>query len=310
MKTSTFAAIDIGSNAIRLLIKNVEEYPDQVEYKKVAFLRVPIRLGEDVFTRGELSDQKCDLMCSAMQGFSHIMRAYGVESYRACATSAMREAANGEALTERVRECSGINIEIISGQTEAETIFANGMNEMVSPELTYMYVDVGGGSTEVVVYSRHTKIEARSFALGTVRMLSGAVDKEEMKRFKKWLSSMAKKYKPTAIIGSGGNINKVQKLLNKKDKESLTHTEVEMLYRYVSSFNFEERVHTLGMNTYRADVIVPAMKIFLTVCNTCNINEIIVPKLGLSDGIIRTLFEQKRSQSTDRQAVPNSTAKN
>lgn len=293
MQTHTFGAIDIGSNAIRLLIKSVEEYPDQVEYKKLAFLRVPIRLGEDVFTEGKISDEKRDRLCEAMQGFAHMMRAYRVEAFRACATSAMREASNGAEVTEQVRELSGINIEIISGQAEAETIFANGMSETVSPELTYLYVDVGGGSTEVVVYSRHQKIEARSFGLGTVRMLSDAVDKDEMKSFKKWLASAAKKYQPTAIIGSGGNINKVQRMLSKKEKESLNYTEVEVLYRYIKSFNFDERVHALGLNTYRADVIVPAMKIFLTVCNTCKINEIIVPKMGLSDGIIRTLFSDK-----------------
>lgn len=289
MTTNTYAAIDIGSNAIRLLIKTVEVYPDQVEYKKVAFLRVPIRLGEDVFTTGVISQTKRELLREAMLGFAHTMRAYRVQEYRAYATSAMREADNGAAITAEILSLSGINIEIISGQLEAETIFANGINEMVNPAMTYLYVDVGGGSTEVVVYSNRMKVEACSFALGTVRMLSDAVDKDEMKRFKKWLTAVSEKYSPKAIIGSGGNINKVQKLLNKKDKESLDCAEVETLYRRIKSFNFEERVHTLGLNTYRADVIVPAMKIFLTVCNTCKINEIIVPKMGLSDGIIRTL---------------------
>ena len=292
MSTYTFGAIDIGSNAIRLLITTVEEYPDQVEFKKTAFLRVPIRLGEDVFTRGEISTEKRERMCEAMAGFSHIMKAYGVQDYRAYATSAMREAKNGPEITDYIRRNSGIGIEIISGQLEADTIFANGLVDMLAADKTYMYVDVGGGSTEVIVYSNRTKVAARSFALGTVRMLSDAVDKDEMKRFKKWLAEMGRKYQPSAIIGSGGNINKAQKLLNKKDKESITRPELDMLYRYIKSFSFAERVHTMRLATYRADVIVPAMKIFLTVCNQCNIEEILVPKMGLSDGIIRTLYAQ------------------
>lgn len=298
MSTYTFGAIDIGSNAIRLLITTVEEYPDQVEFKKTAFLRVPIRLGEDVFTRGEISTEKRERMCEAMAGFSHIMKAYGVQDYRAYATSAMREAQNGPEITDYIQRNSGIGIEIISGQLEADTIFANGLVDMLAADKTYMYVDVGGGSTEVIVYSNRTKVAARSFALGTVRMLSDAVDKDEMKRFKKWLAEMGKKYQPSAIIGSGGNINKAQKLLNKKDKESITRPELDMLYRYIKSFSFAERVHIMRLATYRADVIVPAMKIFLTVCSQCNIEEILVPKMGLSDGIIRTLYAQHATQNS------------
>ena len=147
MGTYTFGAIDIGSNAIRLLINTVEEYPDQVEFKKTAFLRVPIRLGEDVFTHGEVSPQKRERMCEAMAGFAHIMRAYGVQDYRAYATSAMREAKNGAEIVEYIRKNSGIGIEIISGQTEADTIFANGLADMLAADKTYLYVDVGGGST-------------------------------------------------------------------------------------------------------------------------------------------------------------------
>ncbi len=297
MGTYTFGAIDIGSNAIRLLINTVEEYPDQVEFKKTAFLRVPIRLGEDVFTHGEVSPQKRERMCEAMAGFAHIMRAYGVQDYRAYATSAMREARNGAEIVEYIRKNSGIGIEIISGQTEADTIFANGLADMLAADKTYLYVDVGGGSTEVIVYSDRTKVDARSFALGTVRILSDAVDKDEMKKFKKWLGAIGQKYRPTAIIGSGGNINKVQKLLNKKDRETISRPELDMLYRYIKSFSFAERVHTMRLATYRADVIVPAMKLFLTVCTQCGIDEIIVPKMGLSDGIVRTLYTAHRQNA-------------
>lgn len=294
MSTFTFGAIDIGSNAIRLLISTVEEYPDQVEYKKTAFLRVPIRLGEDVFTLGEISAQKRERMCEAMEGFAHIMKAYGVQDYRAYATSAMREAKNGKEITDYIRQKSGIGIEIISGELEADTIYANRLVDMLAADKTYLYVDVGGGSTEVIVYSDRAKTEAKSFSLGTVRMLSDAVDKDEMKKFKKWLAGIGKRYQPSAIIGSGGNINKVQKLLNKKDRENISRPELDMLYRYIKSFSFAERVHTMRLATYRADVIVPAMKIFLTVCTQCNVDEIIVPKMGLSDGIIRTLYTRHK----------------
>lgn len=294
MSTYTFGAIDIGSNAIRLLIDTVEEYPDQVEFKKTAFLRVPIRLGEDVFTRGEVSAEKREKLCEAMEGFAHIMKAYGVQDYRAYATSAMREAKNGTEITGYIRKKCGVGIEIISGETEAETIYANGLADMLATDKTYLYVDVGGGSTEVIVYSDRAKVDARSFALGTVRILSDAVDKEEMKKFKKWLAGIGDKYRPTALIGSGGNINKVQKLLNKKDRENISRPELDMLYRYIKSFSFAERVHTMRLAAYRADVIVPAMKIFLTVCNQCHVEEIIVPKMGLSDGIIRTLYAQHK----------------
>ena len=189
---------------------------------------------------------------------------------------------------------SDLNIEIISGTKEAETIFAGGMNEVVDDDKTYLYVDVGGGSTEVIVYSKSVKVEACSFPLGTVRMLNDAVDKEEMKHFKKWLKNITEKYTPDAIIGSGGNINKIHKLLNKKARERITYQELDILYEYMKSFNLEERERIMKLNTYRADVIIPAMKIFLTVGKICKINEIIVPKLGLSDGIIRLLYEEEK----------------
>lgn len=289
MNSKTLAAIDIGTNAVRLFISSMEEYPTEVLYKKIAFIRVPLRLGDDVFTTGKIEEKKRKRLRETMQGFSYIMSAFNVEAYRAYATCAMREALNGEEIVQELKEASDLNVEIISGVKEAETIFAGGMKEVVDNDKTYLYVDVGGGSTEVVVYSKGTKVDARSFPLGTVRMLNDAVEKGEMKSFKAWLKSIYQKYTPDYIIGSGGNINKVHKLLNKKEKETITYQELEILYKYIKSFNLEERERVLKLNTYRADVIIPAMKIFLTVGKTCQVNEIIVPKLGLSDGIIRIL---------------------
>ena len=292
MNSKTLAAIDIGTNAVRLFISSMEEYPTEVLYKKIAFIREPLRLGDDVFTTGKIEEKKRKRLRETMQGFSYIMSAFNVEAYRAYATCAMREALNGEEIVQELKEASDLNVEIISGVKEAETIFAGGMKEVVDNDKTYLYVDVGGGSTEVVVYSKGTKVDARSFPLGTVRMLNDAVEKGEMKSFKAWLKSIYQKYTPDYIIGSGGNINKVHKLLNKKEKETITYQELEILYKYIKSFNLEERERVLKLNTYRADVIIPAMKIFLTVGKTCQVNEIIVPKLGLSDGIIRILANE------------------
>lgn len=292
MNRETLGAIDIGSNAIRLLINYVEQN-GTVEFKKAAFIRVPIRLGEDVFTQGSIGDDKRDKLCEAMQAFSHLMKTFNVRTYRACATSAMREAKNGAEIVDYIRSNSGVNIEIISGKEEAETIFEAGdIAGLMNADKSYLYVDVGGGSTEVTIYSNHQRVTSESFPLGTVRIISGAVDSGEMKRFKEWLKDIAEPYTPVAIIGSGGNINKVHKLLGKKDKESLRYVEIKLLYDQLDVMNYEERIKKFGLNTYRADVIMPAMKIFLTVGKACKIDEIIVPKIGLSDGIIHKLHNQ------------------
>lgn len=294
MNRETLAAIDIGSNAIRLLINYIEKSSKVVSFKKAAFLRVPIRLGEDVFTLGEISDEKRKKLCEAMSAFEAVMRTFNVRDYRACATSAMREAKNGAEIVEYIREKSGINIEIISGKEEAETIFEAGdIAGLMEHDESYIYVDVGGGSTEVTLYSDHKRVASESFPLGTVRTISDAVDKNEMKRFKKWLEEVALPLRPVAIIGSGGNINKVNKLLQKKDQESMRYIELKLLYNQINDMSYDERVKNMGLNTYRADVITPAMKIFLTVAKTCKVDEIMVPKVGLADGIIHHLYNKR-----------------
>lgn len=292
MNRETLGAIDIGSNAIRLLINYVEQN-GTVVFKKAAFIRVPIRLGEDVFTQGSIGNEKRERFCVAMQAFSHLMKTFNVRAYRACATSAMREAKNGAEVVEYIRCNSGVVIEIISGKEEAETIFEAGdIAGLMNADRSYLYVDVGGGSTEVTIYSNHQRVTSESFPLGTVRMLSDAVDKGEMKRFKEWLKEVAEPYNPIAIIGSGGNINKVHKLLSKKEKESLHYVEMKLLYDQLDGMDYEDRIKKFGLNTYRADVIMPALKIFLTVGKACKIDEIIVPKIGLADGIIHKLHNQ------------------
>ncbi len=286
----TLAAIDIGSNAIRLVVNYVDNR-NKVAFKKAAFLRVPIRLGEDVFTAGEISAEKRQRLCDAMIAFSCVMKTYNVTHFRACATSAMREARNGAEVVDFIREQSGINIEIISGQEEAKTIFEAGdVAGLMDARESYIYVDVGGGSTEVTVYNNNKRATSESFRIGTVRTISDAVDKHEPKRFKKWLEEKALPYHPTAIIGSGGNINKAHKLLMKKDREPIRYIELKLLYNQINDMSYEERLRNMGLNTYRADVITPAMKIFLTAAKTCKIDEILVPKVGLADGIIHHLY--------------------
>ena len=294
MKTETLGAIDIGSNAIRLLISNVETgmaYPD---FRKTAFLRVPIRLGEDVFTKGKIGNKKKERLLDTMEGFVQVMKMYNVSRYKACATSAMREAENGKEIIDLIYKRSGIPVEIISGQEEADVIFEAGkLNAIMTQKSNYLYVDVGGGSTEVVVYVNQQKVDSNSFSVGTVRMLSNAVEKSEMKKFEKWLEKIYKQYESLSIIASGGNINKVHKILGKRDGEVVLYPELQILYNTLSTMTYEQRMRSYNMDTYRADVIIPAMEIFLIVCNTCFIRNIYVPKVGVADGIIRNLYCSK-----------------
>lgn len=294
MKRETYAAIDIGSNAIRLLIDYAETYSDnRTEFKQTAFVRVPIRLGDDVFLRGSVADEKIEALCDAMQGFASLFRAFAVRDYRACATSAMREALNGDEIIERIALRSGIKVEIIDGVQEAETIFdAGGLISVIDRDKNYLYVDVGGGSTEVIVYAGGQRREAQSFALGTVRIITGAVKPQECRRFEEWLDKTARKWHPAGIIASGGNINKAHKLLDKRARECISDKELKKLHKKLDSLSLEERMERYSINSSRAEVIVPALSIFSTVAERCRIDSIFVPRLGLSDGIIRRLYAQ------------------
>lgn len=292
MKGETLGAIDIGSNAIRLLISNVDTNNySGADFKKAAFIRVPIRLGEDVFTKGRISEEKQKMLTDAMTGFFYTMKAYGVERYKALATSAMRDAENGKEVVEAIRKECFIDIDIIDGQIEGEIIVeAGGLDHLMDREHNYLYVDVGGGSTEVILYSNRKKVMSESFSIGTLRILSGTVDKREKGRFKEWLISAYESHYPLRIIASGGNINKVYKLLGKYEGQYINYPELKVLYTTLSEMTLEERILNYRLKANRADVIAPAMKIFLTVCKHCKINEIYVPKVGLVDGIIHHLY--------------------
>lgn len=292
LKITPLAAIDIGSNAVRLLVANVEQYANETVFKKVTWVRVPLRLGADVFAiEKTITPEREAHLTEIMQGFSHLMRAYGIKKYRACATSAMREALNGAQVVDNVRAKSGVNIEIIDGQNEAEIISQSGLLDSISDKGCCLLVDVGGGSTELTIFDKGNNVASRSFPIGTVRMLAETVNDDTPKDIKKWLKFQCMQHSPTTIIGSGGNISKVHKLLNKKEKESMNYAEMKVLFDYIESFSMEERIHTLRLNPHRADVIVPAIKIFLMVMKNTKINEVVVPKMGVVDGIIRTLYQ-------------------
>ncbi len=294
MKIETYAAIDIGSNAIRLLINNVDKSLRHPDFKKVAYIRVPIRLGTDVFTSGVISEEKKGLVLEAMTGFRHLMNAYKVKSYKACATSAMRDAGNGREIVKTIKKNSNIDIEIITGREEANMIFeAGGLDAMMDKNRNYLYVDVGGGSTELVLYGDQHKITSRSFQLGTVRLLSGKVVKNELENFEEWLEEIYCNHAPLSIIGSGGNINKIHKLVGKREGEHLTYTETKILYDILRNMTYEERILNYKLNPYRADVIIPALRIFLMTAKICKTNEIYVPKLGLVDGLIHHLYQEQ-----------------
>ena len=291
MKVESIAAIDVGSNAIRLLINNVEDYEERKAIKKNAYIRVPVRLGEDVFSEGRIGPEKAGRLVETMRAFVHLMHVFNVRRYRACATSAMREAENGAEVAARVWREIGLQIDIISGTEEAELIFAAGcLEDLMTPEGHYLHVDVGGGSTEVVVYSRQQKVQARSFPIGTLRMLAGTVAEGVKEDFQRHLAVIGERYAPLSIIASGGNINKTLKLLNKKDGDTVGRDLLAGFHRELAALNFEERLARYEMNSYRADVIVPALEIFLSIGRICGANDYIIPKVGLVDGIIRQLY--------------------
>ena len=288
-----YAAIDIGSNAVRLLIKHVEEDRDgKVTFSKVLLLRVPLRLGFDVFAMGKLSERKEKDMIRLMDAYQKLMKIYDVEDYRACATSAMRDAKNGKEIIKRIKKKTGINIEIIDGQEEAKMVYNNHIECMEDRNGNYMYVDVGGGSTEINLLSQGELVCSRSYNIGTVRILNKAVKPGEWERLKTDMAELAQSYPGTNIIGSGGNINKIYRLIEKKDKkeQKMTVEALHELYDTLKVLSVEERMEKFQLKPDRADVIVPAGEIFTTIADIIHAGYVYVPVIGLSDGIIDGLY--------------------
>ena len=291
MKIKRYAAIDIGSNAVRMLISNViEEKNKAPKFKKNALIRVPIRLGADAFTTGVITEANITKMKDTMTAFKLLMKSYDVEKYMACATSAMREATNGATVVAQIKEQCKVDIEIIDGKKEAAIIASTDLKTFIEQDKTYIYVDVGGGSTEFTVFSSGKIVNSKSFKIGTVRFLNKTVDDTIWDDIKKWVKKNTKHYDNVIMIGSGGNINKIHKLSGRTNDKPLSYIFLNAQYHFFNAMTYNERVTDFGLNPDRADVIIPALKIYLKAMKWSGAKKVYVPKIGLSDGIVKTLY--------------------
>ncbi|HTS44166.1 MAG TPA: hypothetical protein VMH01_07195 [Puia sp.] len=287
------AAIDIGSNAARLLISDVVINNNKTEFNKLNLIRVPLRLGFDVFEKKEISPEKAMMIINTLQAYKYLIEAYDVEYFKAAATSAMRDATNTEDILRQVRQETGIDIEVISGGDEASFIYENHIAENLDKEHSYLYIDVGGGSTELTFFAENKLIFKESFNIGTIRLLKNQVEEHQWEAMKDFIKKETKGhgYGLTAI-GSGGNINKVFSLSKRKDGKPLSLELLKDYYKELSSFPLKERMRLYNLKEDRADVIVPALQIYINVMRWADTEEIYVPKIGLADGLIQHLYEE------------------
>ncbi|MGF7073015.1 exopolyphosphatase [Mucilaginibacter sp. R-33] len=287
-----YAAIDIGSNAVRLLIADIIQNTGSVSFKKNTLIRVPLRLGDDAFIQQHISEKKTTELVKSMVAFRNLMDVYKVTDYLACATSAMREAKNGEDIVKLIKGEANIDIEIVHGSKEASIIYASHAEQNIDKSKNYLYIDVGGGSTELSLFSAGELIVSRSFNIGTIRILDNQDTEETWNEMKDFVRDNTRSFKQLSGIGTGGNINKLFRLSEEKEDMPLTFAKLRSLYTYLSSFSLKDRINVLGLNQDRADVIIPACEIYLTVMKNANIKNIYVPRVGMVDGIIQTLIEK------------------
>lgn len=296
MKIEKLAGIDIGSNAIRLLVSNIITKNNSTEpsFKKSALVRVPIRLGADSFIKGFISEENKNRMIKAMEAFKLLMDVHGVSNYYACATSAMRDASNGQEVIEDILDKTGVKINIIDGKKEAAIIFSTDLSTIIEKEKSYLYVDVGGGSTEITIFSNGKIINSKSFKIGTVRLLNKEKSfKHVWENMEVWIKSNTLNLKRVSMIGSGGNINKLFKLSGKPLGKPLSYIYVKSQFHFLKKMTYDERISELDLNPDRADVIIPATKIYLNAMKWSGAKKIYVPKVGLADGIIKSLYNNK-----------------
>lgn len=292
------AAIDIGSNAARLLIVDVVVNKKRVpEFNQVNFVRLPLRLGFDVFEIGEISQLKAEKVITAMQAFQKVLNFYDVKFLKTCATSAMRNAKNSKKIIETVERQTGIKINIISGDEEALLVYENHIADNMDRKHGYLYADVGGGSTELIFFVDGELKYKKSINIGTIRILKNLVKQSDWDGMKAELKANVKSILPVIAIGSGGNINKVFSLSKKKEGKPLSLDLLKKYYADFSSISVEERIHQYGLREDRADVIVPALQIFINIMRWSNINEIYVPKIGLADGLVQKLYSELLADS-------------
>jgi exopolyphosphatase/guanosine-5'-triphosphate,3'-diphosphate pyrophosphatase len=294
-----YAAIDIGSNAVRLLISNIiEQKGKPVQFKKNSLVRVPIRLGADVFLKNKISKENSQRLLDTMLAFKLLMKSHKVVKYKACATSAMRESNNGKQIVDLVLKEAGINIDVIDGEEEAAIIAATDLNKFINPDKTYLYVDVGGGSTEFSIINQGNQVSSKSFKIGTVRLLNDMVKKETWQELKDWIEFQTKNYQKIDVLGSGGNINKIFKISGKALGKPLSYFYMTSYYNMLQTYSYEERITELDLNQDRADVIIPAMRIYLSAMKWSGAKNIYVPKIGLADGIIKSIYYDTVSSNT------------
>jgi exopolyphosphatase/guanosine-5'-triphosphate,3'-diphosphate pyrophosphatase len=293
-----YAAIDIGSNAVRLLIAEINESNGSVSFKKNTLIRVPLRLGDDAFLNQHISDKKAADLVKTMQAFKNLMDVYKVTDYRACATSAMREAKNGPDLVRVIKDDADIALEIVHGEVEANIIYSSHIEQNIDKSKNYLYIDVGGGSTELSLFSEGEMVASQSFNLGTIRILDNQDKDETWEEMKEFLRVHTRHFKNLSGIGTGGNINKLYKLAEEKEDSPMAFTKLKTLYHYLNSFSLKDRINVLGLNQDRADVIIPACEIYLSVMKWGGIKNIYVPSVGMVDGIIQTLIEKNHTKNT------------
>ena len=294
MKVKKYAAIDVGSNAIRLLIMNIiERKGEEPLFTKNAIIRAPIRLGSDSFVAGEISSKKKKRMIDSIKAFQLLMKVHNVDRYLAYATSALREANNGIQVTAEIRKKTGVNIEIIDGHREAEIIASTDLYKVVKPDQNYLFVDVGGGSTELTVYSQGQIVVSKSFKIGTVRLLKKMVDKSVWNSYKRWIIKHTSGYEQMSVLGSGGTINSLFKLSGNSVGEPLSYDFVKAKYKTFQLMSPKQMMVDFSFNADRADVIEQATRIYLMGMKHSNSSQIHVPKVGLADGMVKLLYKEK-----------------
>ena len=285
------AAIDIGSNAARLLICEVIKEGKEIEFNRLNILRIPLQLGFDVFEKGFIGSRKKKMLIDTIKAYKQLMKVYEVEHYMACATSAMRDAQNSKEIIKEIETETGIEIEVISGELEAEIIYENHIAELLDKNDSYLYMDVGGGSTELTLYHNGELVLQKSINIGTVRLLTNKVKDESWDELKETCKSIAKQYSHITGIGSGGNINKIYSLLRSKGDTYLLAGAVRDIYKDMQLLNVDERMKKYNIKKDRAEVIVPALLIYNNIFKWCEIDQILVPKIGLADGLIHHLYD-------------------
>ena len=293
------AAIDIGSNAVRMLISYVISSGDEYVFQKNSYLRLPIRLGEDSFKNGIISNKKIILLTNAILSFKYIMKVHGVRDYKIYATSALRESINSKEVISIVKKNTDLNIELITGIKEAKIISKGNSHEKIEFNKTFLYVDVGGGSTEFSILRNGKEKISRSFKIGTVRLLNNLVDDSMFMDIKKWLQSNIDNDDKIKLFATGGNINKIQSMTGSKSGKPISYLSIKDLSNTLMEFNYQERMMKFDLNPDRADVIIPALKIFITTMEFVKANKIFVPKSGLVDGMINEIFYENNASKLD-----------